>query len=67
MTEFQYKRTTTAERQQIQALNEVDLRAYQLKRLNELLARIIPENQFYRDKFAVGSNSKTDSKTRQPR
>ena len=62
MTEFQYKRTTSAERQQIQALNEVDLRAYQLNRLNELLAKVIPENQFYRDKFAVGSDSKAPLK-----
>lgn len=53
MTEFQYKRTTTAQRQQIQSLNEGELRAYQLNRLNELLAEIIPANQFYRDKFAA--------------
>jgi len=57
MTEFQYKRTTTAQRQQIQSLNEVDLRTYQLHRLNELLAQIVPANQFYRDKLAASGNS----------
>ena len=57
MTEFQHKRTNTAERLQIQALNEVDLRAYQLNRLNELLAQIIPANQFYREKFAAEGES----------
>ena len=57
MTEFQYKRTTTAQRQQIQALNEIELRAYQLNRLNNLLAQIIPANQFYCNKFAAGGGS----------
>ena len=57
MTKFQYKRTTTTQRQQIQALNEVGLRAYQLKRLNELLAYILPRNQFYSDKFGTGDLS----------
>ena len=51
MTEFQHKRTTTAQRQQIQSLNENELRSYQLKRLNDLLAQIIPANQFYCQKF----------------
>lgn len=54
MTEFQYKRTTAAERLQIQAMPEADLRAYQLNRLNDLLAQIVPANQFYRDKLAAG-------------
>ena len=62
MTEFQHKRTTPAERQQIQSLNEVDLRAYQLNRLNELLAQILPANQFYQDKFAAGGISNAAQK-----
>ena len=57
MTEFQHKRTTAAQRQQIQSLSEVDLRAYQLKRLNQLLAQVTPANQFYRDKFTAAGNS----------
>ena len=56
MTEFQHKRTTTAQRQQIQSLNENELRSYQLKRLNDLLAQIIPANQFYCEKFAAGGD-----------
>ena len=56
MTEFQHKRTTPAERQQIQSLNEAGLRTHQLKRLNDLLAQIVPANQFYRDKFAANGN-----------
>ena len=51
MTEFQYNRTTASQRQQIQALPEAGLRRHQLNRLNELLAQIIPANQFYRDKL----------------
>ena len=59
MTDFQYKRTTAAQRQQIQSLSEVDLRAYQLERLNALLTAVVPANQFYRDKFPAGGNSKS--------
>ena len=62
MTEFQHKRTTPAERQQIQSLNEVVLRAYQLNRLNELLVQILPANQFYQDKFAAGGISNAAQK-----
>ena len=57
MTEFQYNRTTASQRQQIQALPEADLRRYQLNRLNELLAQIIPANQFYRDKLGVSGDA----------
>ena len=57
MTDFQYNRTTASQRQQIQALPEVDLRSYQLNRLNEFLAQIIPANLFYRDKLAVSGTS----------
>ena len=63
MTEFQYKRTTSAERLRIQALPEAQLRGYQLNRLNELLAQIIPANQFYRNKLAVGDAPQPDSLT----
>ena len=58
MTEFQYNRTTASQRQQIQALPEADLRRYQLNRLNELLAQIIPANQFYRDKLGVSGDAR---------
>ena len=62
MTEFQHKRTTPAQRQQIQTLNEVELRCYQLNRLNELLTQIIPANQFYKDKFLAGGTPTTTPK-----
>ena len=51
MTEFQHKRTTAARRQQIRSLIEVDRQSYQLNRLNELLAQVIPANKFYREKI----------------
>ena len=57
MTEFQYNRITASQRQQIQALPEADLRRYQLNRLNQLLAQIIPANQFYRDKLGVSGDA----------
>ena len=57
MTEFQYNRTTASQRQQIQALPEADLRRYQLNRLNDLLAQMIPANQFYRDKLGVSGDA----------
>ena len=57
MTEFQYKRTTPADRRIIQSLTEAQRRVYQLDRLNDLLAQVIPANQFYRDKFAAAGNS----------
>ena len=57
MTEFQYKRTTTAQRLQMQALPRADLLSHQLNRINELLARILPANQFYRDKLSTASVS----------
>lgn len=57
MTEFQYKRTTSAQRLQMQSLSRADLRSHQLNRINELLAQIIPANQFYRDKLSTASVS----------
>ena len=65
MTEFQYKRTTAAQRQQIQALPEAERRTYQLNRLNQLLAQIIPANQFYQEKFAAfAANSQQPAHTK---
>ena len=57
MTEFQYNRTTASQRQQIQASPEADLRRYQLNRLNELLAEIVPANHFYRGKLGVSGDA----------
>ena len=58
MTEFQYNRTTASQRQQIQASPEADLRRYQLNRLNELLAEIVPANHFYRGKLGVSGDAR---------
>ena len=57
MTEFKYKRTTVAQRSQIQGLTRTGLRTHQLNRLNKLLAHIIPANQFYRGKLSTASAS----------
>lgn len=48
----QYQRTTPQERRQIEQLDREQLSGYQLGRLNELLAEVLPVNQFYHSKFA---------------
>jgi phenylacetate-CoA ligase len=45
-------RTTTADRQRLQALSRQELARHQLARLNELFREVIPHNRFYAEKFA---------------
>lgn len=42
-------------RKSIQASNRQELESYQLKRLNDLLGLVLPQNRFYRDKFGCDS------------
>ena len=46
-----YQRTTRAERERIQQFSADRLATYQLERLNQLLAEILPHNEFYATKF----------------
>ncbi len=46
-----YQRTTRGERERIQRLDQKQLIAYQLDRLNQLFSQIIPQNRFYTTKF----------------
>ena len=54
-----YKRTTATERRRLEQLGSVELRAYQLNRLNQLLDVVHPTNGFYKDKFSSGSTPTT--------
>lgn len=44
--------STDAERRKLECLDREGLRAYQLERLNQLLAAILPHNSFYADKLS---------------
>lgn len=46
-----YQRTSQQERKQIERYTSKELRHYQLERLNKLLDRILPANQFYETKI----------------
>lgn len=46
-----YHRTDRNERQQIQRLGRDDLQERQFRQLNELLATVLPQNEFYRQKL----------------
>ena len=51
MAEMNYQRTVASTRLEIQQLSGTELQQLQLRRLNELLAAIMPTNEFYQSKF----------------
>lgn len=59
MTTHQTQRSTRLQRQQIQQLDRPARAAYQLRRLRQMLAAILPDNQFYRNKLDLEGGAPT--------
>jgi len=53
MESLPYPRTTFTNRRRLEGLESKDLRLNQLRRLNDLLANVLPSNSFYQSKLSV--------------